>query len=103
MLAAARMMPALRSHRASVAGLLAAGILLVLAFTSMHGGEHGPEGGATHCSTCIVAHSPALDATPVRLEQRAVDLGEWAPRERAVVVTMRAPRGEPSRGPPLGS
>jgi hypothetical protein len=81
--------------------MLAAGILLVLAFTAVHGGEHGPEDGATRCSTCIVAHSPALDATPVRVEQVAVDLGEWAPRERAIVVMTQAPCGEPSRGPPL--
>ncbi len=99
-LAAGRMLAALRKRRASIALLALAGLLGLLGVASSHDVAHEGEVTTSHCTACIVAHTPALGVGAIAIAHVLPSCGRRMPSERIAFVDLRTVRAEPSRGPP---
>lgn len=99
-LAASRMLAALRIRRAPIALLAAACLLGILGLASSHDAAHEGEVTTSHCTACVVAHTPALGAGSIAIAHDLPSCGRWMSSERVAFVDLRMVRAEPSRGPP---
>jgi len=99
-LAAGRMLAALRRRRASIALLALAGLLGLLGVASSHDVAHEGEVTTSHCTACIAAHTPALGAGSIAIAHVLPSCGRRTLSERIAFVDLRTVHAEPSRGPP---
>jgi len=99
-LAADRMVAALRRRRASIALLALVALVALLTVAASHDVAHEGEVTTSHCTACVVAHTPSLGAGSIAIAHELRSCGRWMPCERVAFVDLRIVRSEPSRGPP---